>query len=126
MPINSRQKGARAERAWRDRLKSQGWEARRGQQFSGGTESPDVVCPDLDVFHFECKHVEALNIHAAMNQARTDAAKRFCAVQPDLIKPKFPIVAHKRNGTGWLVTMPDEVFFELVKKFIKKPEEVLA
>ena len=45
--INSRQKGARGERQWRDELRANGYVARRGQQFSGSADSPDVVCNDL-------------------------------------------------------------------------------
>jgi hypothetical protein len=43
--MNSSQKGKRGERAWRDELIAHGYSARRGQQFSGTPDSPDVVCP---------------------------------------------------------------------------------
>ena len=49
--MNSRQKGARGERMFRDMFREAGFEARRGQQFSGGTDSPDVVVPALPDFH---------------------------------------------------------------------------
>ena len=55
--MNSREKGKRGERAWRDELRANGYCARRGQQFSGSAESPDVVCEDLPAFHFEVKAV---------------------------------------------------------------------
>ena len=71
--MNSRQKGARGERLWRDQLRENGWDARRGQQFSGGAESPDVVCESLGWLHQEVKCVERLNIEDAMAQARRDA-----------------------------------------------------
>ena len=67
--MNSRAKGARGERAFRDLLRAEGYEARRGQQFSGSPDSPDVVCPDLAQYHFEIKCVERLNIEDAMAQA---------------------------------------------------------
>jgi len=102
--INSRAKGARGERAWRDALRAAGYDARRGQQFAGGTDSPDVICEELHKFHFEVKCVEALNLENAMNQARRDAGDQ-----------KRPIVAHKKNGKGWLVSMPAEVFFQLLR-----------
>ena len=70
--MNSRQKGARGERLWRDQLRENGWDARRGQQFSGGAESPDVVCESLGWLHQEVKCVERLNIEDAMAQARRD------------------------------------------------------
>lgn len=48
--INSRQKGKRGERLWRDQLREQGFTARRGQQYAGGIESPDVICEELSIF----------------------------------------------------------------------------
>ena len=101
--MNSRQKGKRGERAWRDELRAQGYDARRGQQFCGSPDSPDVVCASLPWAHFEVKAVERLNIEEAMVQARRDAGA------------KVPFVAHKRNFCGWLVTMNAEAFFRLVR-----------
>ncbi len=101
--MNSRQKGKRGERAWRDELRAQGYDARRGQQFCGSPDSPDVVCEDLPWAHFEVKAVERLNIEDAMAQARRDAGA------------KVPFVAHKRNFCGWLVTMDVDAFFRLLR-----------
>ena len=71
--MNSREKGKRGERQWRDELRAQGYAARRGQQFSGSPDSPDVVCDDLPWAHFEVKLVERLDLDGAMEQARRDA-----------------------------------------------------
>jgi Holliday junction resolvase len=101
--VNSREKGKRGERQWRDELRGEGFAARRGQQFSGSPDSPDVVCEDLPWIHFEVKAVERLNIEDAMEQARRDAGA------------KIPIVAHKRNFREWLVTMTAEVFFKILR-----------
>ena len=72
-PINSRNKGAAFERwvaEWfRDHL---GTPARRGQQFSGGPDSPDVQDAVPGV-HVECKADERLNLHNAMQQSMRDA-----------------------------------------------------
>jgi hypothetical protein len=83
--LNSCQKGKRGERAWRDELLAHGYSARRGQQFSGSPDSPDVVCADLPNLHFEVKAVERLNVYNAMAQAVDDAGG------------KVSVVAHKRN-----------------------------
>lgn len=88
--IRSRDKGARAEReaakVWADLL---GCEARRGQQFAGGTESPDVVT-SMENVHLEVKRTERGNPYVWMTQAVRDAG------------PKLPIVLHRRNGEDWL------------------------
>lgn len=103
--INSRQKGARGERLWRDVLTSYGYTARRGQQFAGGTDSPDVVCDDLAPIHFEVKCVQSLNICKVMReQAMRDAGK-----------DKAPVIAHKRDGRPWVVSLPPELLFALLK-----------
>jgi Holliday junction resolvase len=99
--MNSRQKGARGEREWAEVLRSNGFEARRGQQFSGGTDSPDVVCTELP-FHFEVKRVESLNLQSACEQASRDSGG----------KPW--VVAHKKNRTPWLITISAETFFQLL------------
>lgn len=90
---NSRAKGARGEREWRDFLKAHGYEARRGQQFSGANGDPDVVSSMHDI-HWEVKRVEALNIYKAIEQAQSDAREN-----------ELPCVAHRKNGQPWLVTM---------------------
>lgn len=109
--MNSREKGKRGERQWRDELRAAGYDARRGQQFSGSPDSPDVVCDDLPWAHFEVKAVERLNVEAAMKQARRQARPALTKRGP----AQIPIVAHKRNHSRWLVTMDAESFFRLVR-----------
>jgi Holliday junction resolvase len=101
--VNSRAKGARGERQWRDELRAHGFLARRGQQFSGSPDSPDVICDELSWLHFEVKAVERLNIEDAMDQARRDAGA------------KTPVVAHRRSFRRWLVTMDAETFFQFLR-----------
>ncbi len=108
--MNSREKGKRGERQWRDELRAHGYDAWRGQQFAGSPDSPDVVCPDLAGIHFEVKAVERLNIYDAMEQARRD-----CRTQnAEGGMQKVPVVAHRRRFWGWLVTMEAEAWFTLV------------
>lgn len=102
--INSRAKGCRGEREWRDMLRAEGYEARRGQQFSGGTDSPDVICGDLPGLHFEVKLVQNLNVDRVMNeQAEPDAGD------------KIPVIAHRKNHSKWLVTLKAEDFFLILR-----------
>jgi hypothetical protein len=103
MRINSRAKGARGERQWRDEIRAAGWQAERGQQFAGGAWSPDVRT-NLP-FHFEVKAVEKLNLENAIAQAERDSAGE---------KPWA--VAHKRNHGQWRVTISAETFFALCRE----------
>jgi len=101
--MNSREKGKRGERQWRDELRANGYMARRGQQFSGSPDSPDVICDELSWLHFEVKAVERLNIEDAMDQARRDSGE------------KVPVVVHRRRFRRWLVTFDAETFFEFLR-----------
>lgn len=102
--INSRSKGCRGERELRDVLRAAGFAgARRGQQFSGSPDSPDVIVPELPTVHFECKRVEAGNPYKWLEQAKRDAGI------------KIPVVAHKRNGEDWIAILPLSRLLELFK-----------
>src|SRR5437660_5038282 len=102
--MNSREKGKRGERQWRDELRANGYAARRGQQFAGSAESPDVVCDSLPWMHFEVKAVERLNIEDAMEQARRDCQSgNRKAESRNGEEAKIPIVAHRRSFRPWLV-----------------------
>ena len=103
--INSRAKGARGERQWRDVLRSEGFTAMRGQQFSGGPDSPDVICEELAGLHFEVKCVQNLNLENAIEQATEDSGKK-----------KHWAVVHKKNKKPWRVTISPELFFLLLRE----------
>lgn len=103
--MNSRAKGARGERQLRDELREAGFcKAIRGQQFSGGSDSPDVRCPELPSIHFEAKRVEAGNPYVWMDQAERDAGD------------KMPVVWHKRNHRQSLIIMRAADFYTLIKE----------
>ena len=117
--MNSREKGKRGERQWRDELRANGYCARRGQQFCGSAESPDVICDSLPWIHFEVKAVERLNIEEAMEQARRDAGKSEgrnpkAEGSPKSEIRKTPVVAHRRKFMPWLVTMEADAFFQFL------------
>lgn len=100
MPINSCAKGKRGERLWRDFLRASGVSARRGRQYSGSPDSPDVVSDDG--MHWEVKWVQNLNVWKAIEQAVTDAGST-----------KIPAVAFKKNSTGWMVAMRAEDYLKI-------------
>jgi len=106
--INSRQKGARNERALSHKLNELlGVETRRGQQFSGLNGDADVI--GLPEIHIECKAVERLNIYDAIEQAKRDAREG-----------EMPTVFHKKNRKEWLVTMPLDEWIKLYKSYIDR------
>lgn len=101
--VNSRDKGARGERELANTLRSYGYSARRGQQYRGGADSPDVI--GLPGIHIECKLVERLNIYDAVAQAVRDSGEN-----------ELPAVFHRKNRREWLVTMRLNDFMNIYTK----------
>lgn len=91
--MNSRAKGKRGELEAAAELRKHGYEARRGQQFSGGGESPDVV-HSIPGVHLEVKRVEKGALYNWLEQAIRDAGPG-----------KVPIVMHKRNRQEWVAVL---------------------
>jgi len=101
--MNSRDKGKRGERELAAYLTDHGHPARRGQQFKGGDDSPDVIWPSLPL-HFEAKRVERLRLHESVQQAIDDAGQG-----------KVPIVAHKANRRPWLAILRLDDLLQLME-----------
>jgi|TARA_Y100000310_G_scaffold132889_1_gene131845 hypothetical protein len=99
MGKKSREKGKRGELEAARFLREHGFEARRGRQFQGGQDSPDVV-HSVPGLHLEVKRVESLSLYPAMEQAREDA-----------VEDDVPAVLHRRNRQGWLIIMDADDFF---------------
>lgn len=104
MAVNSRRKGADFERKLAGILRDYGYEARRGQQYSGANGDADVV--GLPGIHIEAKAVERLNLYDAMAQSKHDARSG-----------EIPVVMHKRNNCKILVTMELDSFMELYQEY---------
>ena len=102
MSKTSRSKGARGEREWAGVLTKNGHPAHRGRQYSGGPNSPDVVCDSMPI-HWEVKRVERLNIWSAMDQAKKDCGD------------KLPGIAFRRNHWPWMVCLDADDFFDLLR-----------
>lgn len=111
---NSRRKGVRGERLWRDELRAMGFgdDTRRGQQFSGGKDSPDVVCPALAQLHCEVKvgyprmDLGTKALDEAINQAKRDAGTYEApGVDGQTIRfTRVYYVAWKPDRKPWRVT----------------------
>jgi hypothetical protein len=102
--MNSRNKGKRGELEAAHFLTDQGFPARRGQQFSGGKDSPDVVCESLPGLHFEIKRTEKGNPYDWVSQAQRDCGY------------KMPVVLHRRNDHKWLAILPAEDFLRIIRE----------
>ena len=100
---NSRDKGARFERALAHTLNDYGFSCRRGQQYCGANGDADVV--GLPGIHIEAKAVERLNLYDAMEQAKGDAREG-----------ELPAVFHKKNRRNILVTMELDDWMKLYKE----------
>lgn len=103
--MNSKAKGKRGELELSRLFRSYGYDTRRTAQYCGNTgDASDVV--GLPGIHQEVKRVERLDLTAAMSQAQRDK------------KPgELPIVAHRRNGEPWMVTMSAEDWFLLYREW---------
>lgn len=106
MGLMSREKGKRGEREVAALLREHGFEAKRGVQYTGGADSPDV-CHDMDGFHIEVKLVEALKLYDALDQANGDKRPADDA-----------LVFHRRNHKPWVVIMDAEAFLKLMTRFV--------
>lgn len=108
--MNSRDKGKRGELELAHALQKFGYDARRGQQFTGIHGDADVL--GLPGIHIECKRVEKLNVHEAMKQSARDARG-----------DEIPVVMHRKNREPWLVTMFIEDFMRLYEGRKDEPTE---
>lgn len=99
----SRDKGKRGEREVASLLRSYGYEARRGVQYQGGTDSPDVV--GLPGIHIEVKRTERFDLYGALSQSKGDAGS------------DKPVVIHRRNNCEWVVVQPLEDWIELYRSW---------
>jgi Holliday junction resolvase len=107
MGLKSKTKGKVGEREVAELLREFGFEARRGQQFAGGGDSPDVVS-DMEGFHIEVKRTgKQTDIFAALEQAKRDRKEGEDA-----------LVFHRKNHKDWIVAMDAREFLSLLNKYV--------
>lgn len=99
----SKNKGKVFERTVANLLNARGFKSRRGVQFKGGIDSPDVVCDDLPFIHWEAKAVENLSLYAALKQAIDDGPG------------KMPVVVHKRNNKPIVAILQFSHFLDIMQ-----------
>ena len=95
----SRNKGKTGEREIASILREYGYDARRGVQYHGGADSPDVV--GLPGIHIEVKRTERLSLYDAMAQAIHDCGTNI------------PVVMHRKNNCEWVAIMRLPDFMEI-------------
>lgn len=110
MSVHSKNKGAAGERELALLFREHGFSARRGQQFAGGGDSPDVV-HDAPLIHVECKRTETLQLWPAIEQARRDAAPG-----------KIPVVFHRPSRREWIAILDGRHLLQILAS--KKVDEV--
>lgn len=101
MAVNGNQKGKRGERELSALLRKHGFEARRGQQYSGTADSPDIV-HNMTGFYIECKLRQQLNLYDAIKKANSEKREEDVS-----------LVFHRKNNKPWLVTMDAEEFLRI-------------
>lgn len=99
----SRDKGKRGERELAGILRGYGFDAKRGAQYHGGPDSPDVT--GLPGVHIEVKRTEKLSLYDALAQSRADSGPE-----------EMPVVIHRRNDCEWVVIQPLADWIELYKE----------
>ena len=104
MPKRSRDKGKRGEREVVALFKSHGFEARRGQQYRGGPDSPDVI-HDVPGLYVEVKFREQTSLFVALEQASRDAAPEDA-----------PVVFVRKLRKPWVVVMDADDFLDLMEE----------
>jgi len=92
----SKAKGKRGERELASELcRVLGVSARRGMQFQGSPDSPDVVT-NIPNIHIECKRAERFRLYESLEQAVDDAGANT---------QKVPVVCHRQNNKPWVVVV---------------------
>jgi Holliday junction resolvase len=110
--VNSKRKGKGGELELVHKLNELGFSTRRTAQYNGKENGSLADLVGIEGVHIEAKRVERLNIDTAMEQAIRGSKE-----------DEVPMVFHRRNRKGWLVTMPIEVWAEREKKFQEERNE---
>lgn len=100
--VNSRRKGKDGELEVARILRDHGYDSRRGVQYSGSPDSPDVT--GLPGYHIEVKRTNRFNLYDAMAQSERDSGE-----------DEIPIVIHRPDRKKWVVVMDLEDFLGLCK-----------
>jgi hypothetical protein len=99
--INSKNKGAVGEREAAKVLTDMfGVECKRGVQYQGGPDSPDVT--GLPGVHVEVKRVQNFSVKGTIDQIEKDRGD------------KPALIMHRRNNAPWLAIVPMDQLIDLI------------
>jgi len=107
MGAMQKRKGASGELEFSKVLLEAGFNARRGRQYCGTPDSPDVVS-NVPGVHWEVKRCEAITPYKALKQATDEADEG-----------EMPIVAHRQNNKDWIAILTMSDLLTLIKRSIK-------
>lgn len=107
---NGKRKGKEAEQQFANKLKEHwGIEARRGQQYKGSPDSPDVVTSLPDV-HFEVKwYANGVSPWPVLDQA-----------EGDMEAGQIPVAGIKKNHGDWLLCLRVEDVPRFVAHYLER------
>ena len=109
MPINSRKKGHALEHKIVNEFLDLGFaEAMTTRLGSKYLDDQKIDIMHVGIFRPQCKAVERLNVHAAYNELPKAGDSSA-----------FPVLFHKKNRQGTLVTMSSDDFFRLLEIMIR-------
>jgi len=110
--LMSKRKGARGERELAHLLTDYGIPTRRGQQFKGTPDSPDVAIEGHPEWHIEVKRAERFSPYAALEQAEDD-------IKSSLFKTVVAVF-HKANKKPWIVVLYASDFAPMLRARIRE------
>ena len=109
--MNSRAKGIRGELEWaawwRDNI---GFPSRRGQQFKGTPDSPDVTMPEG--LHAEVRRREAIRLYEWVSKAQSERGEGQVAY-----------LALRKNHCPWLITIRAEDLLPFCRAVLAAADE---
>ena len=98
-------KGKRGEREIAALFRAHGFQARRGRQYKGGPDSPDIE-HDIPGLYVEVKFREQVSIFAALEWASRDAGSEGDA----------PAVFIRKKRKPWVVVMDADDFLDIMEE----------
>lgn len=112
MGKREREKGKRGEQELARTLRELfACEARRGQQYEGSPDSPDIKT-DIEGVEFESKRVQAFYLYPSLEKAHSETGPR-----------SLPVVCHRKDGKPWVVVCYLHDLPELARRLLPHLKE---